>query len=58
MDEKDIIQAYNNGLNAVVTLVQDITGQSLSEGILVNVAYSLYRRLEEPVGQIKQLVTN
>lgn len=34
MDEKEIMQAYNQGLNAVITLVQDMH-KSLSEQIEV-----------------------
>lgn len=45
-------------LGRAVEAIQDITGQSVSEGTLVNAAYSLYGRLEEPVEGIKQQVTN
>lgn len=45
-------------LERAAEAVQDITGQAVSEGTLVNVATALYERLETPVEEIKQKVTD
>ncbi len=45
-------------LERAAEAVQDITDQTVSEGTLVNTAIRLYDRLEEPVGEIKQQVTD
>ena len=43
-------------LERAAEAIRDITGQSVSEGTLVNVAKSLYRKLENPVEAIKQQI--
>ena len=41
-------------LERAAEAVQDITGQAISEGTLVNTAYKFYEKLEVPVEKIKQ----
>jgi len=45
-------------LERAAEAVQDITGQAISEGTLVNAAHALYEKLEAPVEGIKQKVTD
>ena len=45
-------------LERAAEAVRDITGQTISEGTLVNVAHSLYEKLEAPVKEIKQKITD
>lgn len=45
-------------LERAAEAIQDITGQTVSEGTLVNAANKLYNILEEPVEEIKQQVTD
>lgn len=45
-------------LERAAEAIEDITGQAVSEGTLVNAAYALNERLEEPVEEIKQKVTD
>jgi transposase len=43
-------------LERAVETIKNFTGQALSEGTLVNAAYSLYDKLENPVEEIKQQI--
>jgi len=45
-------------LNRTVELIRDITGQTISEGTLVNVSQLLYKELEQPLKDIKAMLVN
>jgi transposase len=45
-------------LERAAEAVEDITGQAISEGTLVNAANSLYKKLEAPVEEIEKQVTD
>lgn len=44
-------------LNRTAEAIKHITGQSVSEGTIVNAAKRLYQKLEEPVNEIKKQIT-
>lgn len=45
-------------LERAVDTIKNFTGQTVSEGTLVNTAYGLYNKLEYPAEEIKQQVTD
>lgn len=45
-------------LERAAEAVRDITGQTISEGTLVNVVQSFYKKLETPIKEIKQKITD
>lgn len=44
-------------LERATDTIRNFTGQTVSEGTLVNAAYGLYNKLENPVEEIKQQLT-
>ena len=45
-------------LERAADTIKNFTGQTVSEGTLVNAAYGLYNKLENPVEEIKQQITD